>query len=191
MGAALRAPVLQASHLSPWGHVEQVRLTPACVQCRAQRVPHSGAGLASLLQVCFVAGARPCSLRCPTSPLAQPHNAWKALRRGPEMLSLCPVSAPSPTTDPCLGTAAGTGSAPVPLERGLRRPHWPALFLLSRLCWLPHLSGRAWKGMALGPVLQGMRGRRYLSTESGRGDRNTCASEEFRPALDTISVTTN
>lgn len=191
MGAALRAPVLQASYLSPWGRMEQVRLMPACVQCRAQRVPHSGAGLASLLQVCFVAGARPCSLRCPTSPLAQPHDAWKALRRGPEMLSLCPVSAPSPTTDPCLGTAVGTGSAPVPPERGLCCLPWPAPFLLSRLGWLLHLSGRARKGTAPGPVLQGTRGRRYLSTKSGRGDRNTCASEEFRPALDTVSVTTN
>lgn len=166
----------------------------------AQRGPHSGA---------------PCTV--PTSQLAQPCDAWKALRRDPEMPCLHPASVPSPRADPCLRAAAMTEGglhfgAPTclhlpgalcPRASGERGPlglagqppfssAGPSSYTYNRPPrWLPHVLGRAQKGTALRPVPQGARGRQYLSAESGRGDRNTCASEEFRPALDTVSVTRN
>lgn len=127
--------------------------------------------------------------RClpPVGPSAQRH--LEVTGRGPETLGLLLAPALGPGADPIAGscydvrgpTVSAAGSGPEPMSCTHSGLLW----------WPPAPASVGHPGGAPGRALWGRQGRWYLRSGSWRVDRNTCASEEFRPWLDTVSVTRN
>lgn len=147
---------------------------PCCIAlsslCPAVSTSHSA-------DRCLPAWAHGAQWRLEARAEALTHSA--SSRPRPWALELTPISGS------CWDARAPPPRSPTVRAAGRWLTHRPRAQWVSLLAPTPSL---AW-GTQM--ALWGQQGSWHLSAMSGRVDRNTCALEEFRPWLDTVSVTRN